>query len=122
MIKKDTLTCLKDAEIKIINKLAAAERFYHSMYDNHLSKISNLEKQLSTLDVIADGYKVSFEAKSNQYESLQMQYDLRVKEYEDLESSYWTLNAKKTTWKTLTIVGIPVSFVGGVLLTVKLLN
>ena len=122
LINKDTLTCLKDTEIKIINKLAAAERFYHSMYDTHLSKIANLEKQISILDVIANDYKVSFEAKSNQYESLQMQYELRVKEYDELESSYWTLNAKKTTWKTLTIVGIPVSFVGGVLLTVKLLN
>ncbi len=92
------------------------------MYDNHIGKIANLEKQLSTLDMIANDYKVSFDAKSSQYESLQMQYDLKVKDYDALDSSYWILDAKKTTWKTLTIVGIPVSFVGGVLLTVKLLN
>lgn len=92
------------------------------MYENHIGKIANLEKQLSTLDMIANDYKVSFDAKSSQYESLQMRYDLKVKEYNELDSSYWTLDAKKTTWKTLTIVGIPVSFVGGVLLTVKLLN
>jgi hypothetical protein len=116
------LTCLKDTEIKIINKIAASERFYHSMYDTHLSKIANLEKQISILDVIANDYKVSFEAKSSQYESLSMKYDLKAKEYEELESSYWILDTKKTTWKTLTIVGIPVSFVGGVLLTAKLLN
>ena len=92
------------------------------MYNNHLSKIANLEKQVSTLDVIANSYKVSFDAKSIQYESLQVQYDLKVKDYNELEKSYWILDAKKTTWKTVTIVGIPVSFVGGVLLTVKLLN
>jgi len=96
--------------------------FYHSMYDNHIKKISNLENQISVLDMIANDYKVSFDAKSSQYESLSMKYDLKAKDYEELESYYWTLDAKKTTWKTLTIVGIPVSFVGGVLLTVKLLN
>jgi len=122
LINKDTLTCLKDTEIKIINKIAASERFYHSMYDTHLSKIANLEKQISTLDMIANDYKISFEGKSSQYESLSMRYDLKAKEYEELESSYWILDTKKTTWKTLTIVGIPVSFVGGVLLTAKLLN
>ncbi len=92
------------------------------MYDTHLSKIANLEKQISTLDMIANDYKISFEAKSSQYELLQMQYNLKAKEYDELESSYWILDTKKTTWKTLTIVGIPVSFVGGVLLTAKLLN
>jgi hypothetical protein len=116
------LTCLKDSDVKVINKLAASERFYHSMYDNHISKITNLEKQLSTLDVIANDYKDSYEAKIKQYESLQMQYELKVKDYNELDSSYWIIDAKKTTWKTLTIVGIPVSFVGGVLLTVKLLK
>jgi hypothetical protein len=116
------LTCLKDTEIKIINKIAASERFYHSMYDTHLSKIANLEKQISILDVIANDYKVSYEAKFKQYEALDMQYQLKKGEYDELESSYWILDAKKTTWKTISIVGIPVSFVGGVLLTVKLLN
>jgi len=116
------LTCLKDPEIKLINKIAASERFYHSMYNNHIKKISSLESQISVLDVIANDYRISFDAKSSQYESLQMQYDLKVKDYDELESSYWILDTKKTTWKTLTIVGIPVSFVGGVLLTVKLLN
>ena len=116
------MTCLKDTEIKIINKIAAAERFYHSMYINHTSKIANLENQLSTLDMIANDYKTSFEAKTKQYEALDMQYKLKQDEYDELESSYWILDAKRTTWKTITIVGIPVSFVGGVLLTVKLLN
>lgn len=92
------------------------------MYNNHIKKISSLESQISVLDVIANDYRISFDAKSSQYESLQMQYDLKVKDYDELESSYWILDTKKTTWKTLTIVGIPVSFVGGVLLTVKLLN
>ena len=92
------------------------------MYDTHLSKIANLEKQISILDVIANDYKTSFEAKTKQYEALDMQYKLKQDEYDELESSYWILDAKKTTWKTITIVGIPVSFVGGVLLTVKLLN
>lgn len=92
------------------------------MYDTHLSKIANLEKQISILDVIADDYRVSYEAKSKQYEALNMQYELKKGEYDELESSYWILDTKKTTWKTITIVGIPVSFVGGVLLTVKLLN
>ena len=122
LINKDTLTCLKDTEIKIINKIAASERFYHSIYDTHLSKIANLEKQISILDVIANDYKVSFEAKTKQYDALNMQYKLKQDEYNQLESSYWILDAKKTTWKTISIVGIPVSFVGGVLLTVKLLN
>lgn len=92
------------------------------MYDTHLSKIANLEKQISILDVIANDYKVSFEAKTKQYEALDMQYKLKQDEYNELESSYWILDTKKTTWKTISIVGIPVSFVGGVLLTVKLLN
>ena len=92
------------------------------MYDTHLSKIANLEKQISILDVIANDYKTSFEAKTKQYDALDMQYKLKQDEYDELESSYWIVDAKRTTWKTLTIVGIPVSFVGGVLLTVKLLN
>jgi len=92
------------------------------MYDTHLNKITNLEKQNSILDIIANDYKVSYEAKSKQYESLDMQYQIKKGEYDELESSYWILDTKKTTWKTITIVGIPVSFVGGVLLTVKLLN
>ena len=92
------------------------------MYDNHIGKIANLEKQLSTLDMIANDYKVSYEAKSKQYEALDMQYQIKKGEYDELESSYWILDAKRNAWKTLTIVGIPVSFVGGVLLTVKLLN
>lgn len=92
------------------------------MYDTHLSKIANLEKQISILDVIANDYKVSYEAKIKQYEALDMQYKLKQDEYNELESSYWILDTKKTTWKTISIVGIPVSFVGGVLLTVKLLN
>ncbi len=92
------------------------------MYDTHLSKIANLEKQISILDVIANDYKTSFEAKTKQYDALDMQYKLKQDEYDELESSYWILDAKKTTWKTITIVGIPVSFVGGVLLTAKLLN
>jgi len=92
------------------------------MYDTHLSKIANLEKQISILDVIANDYKVSYEAKIKQYEALDMQYKLKQDEYDELESSYWILDTKKTTWKTISIVGIPVSFVGGVLLTVKLLN
>lgn len=92
------------------------------MYDTHLSKIANLEKQISILDVIAEDYKNSYEAKSKQYEALNVQYELKKSEYNELESSYWVLDTKKTTWKTISIVGIPVSFVGGVLLTVKLLN
>lgn len=92
------------------------------MYDNHIGKIANLEKQISVLDMIANDYKVSFDAKSSQYESLQMQYDLKSKDYDELEDSYWILYTKRNTWKAITIVGIPVSFVGGVLLTVKLLN
>lgn len=92
------------------------------MYDTHLSKIANLEKQISILDVIANDYKNSYEAKTKQYEALDMQYKLKQDEYDELESSYWILDTKKTTWKTISIVGIPVSFVGGVLLTVKLLN
>ncbi len=92
------------------------------MYDTHLNKIANLEKQISILDVIANDYKTSFEAKTKQYDALDMQYKLKQDEYDELESSYWILDAKKTTWKTITIVGIPVSFVGGVLLTAKLLN
>jgi len=92
------------------------------MYDTHLNKITNLEKQNSILDIIANDYKVSYEAKSKQYEALDMQYQIKKGEYDELESSYWILDKKKTTWKTLTIVGIPVSFVGGVILTAKLLN
>lgn len=92
------------------------------MYDTHLSKIANLEKQNSILDAIANDYRVSYEAKEKQYEALQVQYELKESAYNELESSYWILDTKKMTWKTISIVGIPVSFVGGVLLTVKLLN
>jgi hypothetical protein len=116
------LTCLKDTEVKIINKLAASERFYHSMYINHTEKIASLEKQVFVLDAIANDYKVSFDAKSSQYESLEMRYELNIKEYNDLESAYWILHVKRNTWKVIAIAGIPISFVGGVLLTVKLLN
>jgi hypothetical protein len=122
LINKDTLTCLKDTEIKIINKMAASERFYHSMYNNHIGKIANLEKQLSTLDMIANDYKTSYEAKLKQYETLDVQYQLTKDDYDELENSYWIVEAKRNTWKALTIAGIPISFVGGVLLTVKLLN
>jgi hypothetical protein len=72
--------------------------------------------------MIANDYKTSFEAKTKQYEALDMQYQLKKDDYDELESSYWILNAKRNTWKVLTIAGIPISFVGGVLLTVKLLN
>jgi hypothetical protein len=92
------------------------------MYDNHIGKIANLEKQLSTLDMIANDYKTSYEAKTKQYEALDVQYQLKKDDYDELESSYWIVEAKRNAWKTFTIVGIPVSFVGGVLLTVKLLN
>jgi hypothetical protein len=92
------------------------------MYDNHIGKIANLEKQLSTLDMIANDYRVSYEAKTKQYEALDIQHQLIQTDYDELEYSYWILDAKRNTWKALTIVGIPVSFVGGVLLTVKLLN
>ena len=86
MINKDTLTCLKDTEIKLINKIVASEKFYHSMYDNHSKKIASLEKQISVLDMIANDYKVSFEAKSSQYESLNMKYDLKAKDGFIMES------------------------------------
>jgi hypothetical protein len=92
------------------------------MYRNHTEKITNLEKQISVLDMIANDYKVSFDAKSSQYESLEMLYELKVKDYDDLEDSYWILHTKRNAWKVIAIAGIPVSFVGGVLLTVKLLN
>ena len=72
--------------------------------------------------MIANDYKVSFDAKSSQYESLNMQYDLKSKDYDELEDSYWILHTKRNAWKAVTIAGIPISFVGGVLLTVKLLN
>jgi len=102
--------------------MAASERFYHSMYNNHIGKIANLEKQLSTLDMIANDYRTSYEAKSKQYETLEVQYRLKKDDYDELEDTFWIVEAKRNTWKALTIAGIPISFVGGVLLTVKLLN
>jgi hypothetical protein len=122
LIGKDTLTCLKTDEIKLINKAFASEKFYHSMYKTNMEKIDNLTEQVSLAEDIATQYMLSLELKEKQYENLNLLYDQKVVDYNSLEDDYWRMNGKRWAWKTATILGVPIAFTGGILLTVKLLK
>lgn len=84
--------------------------------------IGNLHKQVSTSEEIADQYRSSFELKESQYNNLNLLYDQKVSEYNSLEDDYWRMNGKRWAWKTATILGVPIAFTGGVLLTINLLK
>jgi len=122
LIGKDTLTCLKTEEVKLINKVFASEKFYHSMYLTNTEKITNLSKQVSLAEDIANQYMLSLRAKESQYEYLDLLYQSKCTDYDELEDSYWMLHRKRNVWKTLTLAGIPIAFTGGILLTIKLIN
>jgi hypothetical protein len=92
------------------------------MYLTNTEKITNLSKQVSLAEDIANQYMLSLQAKESQYEQLDLLYQAKCTEYDGLEDSYWTLYSKRNAWKTLTLAGIPVAFTGGILLTIKLLK
>jgi hypothetical protein len=116
------LTCIRTEEVKLINKVFASEKFYHSMYGTNMEKINNLTDQVSLAEDIANQYMLSFEAKEKQYESLNLLYEKKCSDYSSLEGDYWRMNGKRWAWKTATILGVPIAFTGGILLTVKLLK
>jgi hypothetical protein len=116
------LTCIRTEEVKLINKVFASEKFYHSMYKTNMEKIDNLTEQVSLAEDIANQYMLSLELKEKQYENLNLLYDQKVSDYNSLEEAYWTMNGKRWAWKTATILGVPIAFTGGILLTVKLLK
>jgi hypothetical protein len=92
------------------------------MYKTNMEKISNLTEQVSLAEDIATQYMVSLELKEKQYENLNLLYDQKVVDYNSLEDDYWKMNGKRWGWKTATILGVPIAFTGGILLTVKLLK
>jgi hypothetical protein len=116
------LTCLKTEDVKLINKVFASEKFYHAMYKTNMEKIDNLSEQIFLAEDIANQYMLSLEAKEKQYENLNLLYDQKVIDYNSLEDDYWRMNGKRWGWKTATILGVPIAFTGGVLLTAKLLK
>ena len=87
-----------------------------------MEKIDNLSEQISLAEDIANEYMLSLETKEKQYENLNLLYDQKVSDYNSLEEAYWTMNGKRWAWKTATILGVPIAFTGGILLTVKLLK
>jgi len=87
-----------------------------------MEKIDNLSEQISLAEDIANQYMLSLEAKEKQYENLNLLYDQKVIDYNSLEDDYWRMNGKRWGWKTATILGVPIAFTGGVLLTAKLLK
>lgn len=87
-----------------------------------MDKITNLGKQVSLAEDIANQYMLSLEAKESQYEKLDLLYQAKCTDYDELEDSYWILHSKRNAWKTLTLAGIPIAFTGGILLTIKLIN
>lgn len=113
---QDTLTCLNYKEITLINKLIASEKYYRSMYDIDQKKIANLQDQLSITEEVASKYKLSFESKESQYSDMQSLYEFRTGEFNFVRENYFKEVRKKKIWKTTTIIGIPVSFVGGIIL------
>ena len=87
-----------------------------------MERISNLIEQISLAEDIANQYMLSLEAKEGQYESLNLLYEQKCNDYSSLEDDYWRMNGKRWAWKTVTILGVPIAFTGGILLTVKLLK
>ena len=87
-----------------------------------MEKIDNLSEQIFLAEDIANQYMLSLEAKEKQYENLNLLYDQKVIDYNSLEDDYWRMNGKRWGWKTATILGVPIAFTGGVLLTAKLLK
>jgi len=87
-----------------------------------MEKITNLNTQVSLAEDIANQYMLSLQAKESQYEYLDLLYQTKCAEYDELEDSYWMLYRKRNAWKTLTLAGIPIAFTGGILLTIKLIN
>ena len=87
-----------------------------------MEKIDNLSEQISLAEDIANEYMLSLEAKEKQYENLNLLYDQKVSDYNSLEEAYWMMNGKRWAWKTAAILGVPIAFTGGILLTAKLLK
>jgi hypothetical protein len=92
------------------------------MYKTNMEKIDNLSEQVSLAEDIANQYMLSLEAKEKQYENLNLLYDQKSMDYISLEDDYWKMNGKRWGWKTATILGVPIAFTGGILLTAKLLK
>lgn len=86
------------------------------MYDIDQKKILNLQDQLTITEEVASKYKLSFEAKESQYSDMKSLYEFRTEEFNFVRESYFKEVRKKKIWKTATIIGIPVSFVGGIIL------
>lgn len=92
------------------------------MYKTNMEKIGNLTDQVSLAEDIATQYMLSFEAKERQYENLNLLYDQKSIDYIVLEEEYWRMNGKRWRWKATTILGVPIAFTAGILLTTKLLK
>jgi hypothetical protein len=119
---KDTLICLDAGEVKLLNKVMASEKFYHSIYLSNNEKIGKMQIQIDATEAIADSYRKAYEHSQDQVTLLNNSYDNLKLEYDDLEKVYHWSVFKKKAWKTIAIAGIPISFAGGIFVTYKLLS
>jgi hypothetical protein len=118
LINKDTLTCLSDQEVKLINKIIVSEKFYHSIYGTHISHIKFLEDKVAEVEGISKGYKTANDMCEQRLLNLEAINTNLKNDYSELEGDAEDLLWRKNTWKTVSIVGIPVSFIGGIIFIV----
>ena len=118
LIGKDTLTCLSDQDVKLVNKIIASEKFYHNIYGSHINRIQLLENKVKEVEDISKGYKTANDMCEQRLLNLEAINTNLQNDYNDLKSDADNLLWKKNTWKTISIVGIPVSFVGGIIFIV----
>ena len=119
---KDTLICLNAGEVKLLNKVMASEKYYHSIYNFNTEKIQQMQVQIDASEAIADSYRKAYDHSQDQVTLLNNSYENIKGEYDQLEKVYHWSVVKKKVWKTVAIAGIPVSFGCGIFVAYNLFS